>query len=378
MRTLSDAIMSSHQIKHVFTRPSQKAVKACSSFFVQTAESNGMIALTENVELKWVPTDDHRIVPAAFDALTGKRVPNTGNPFACAVMIEAACTKKFVGPRIIEDGMDGKPEMGSNTKQVLHMRGKGADKMIKLYRGWAKAASSCPGHQVRELYKKAKKKDPTEKQLFDFCTQLVDTGKVFFPIGEDGENDDGTPRNTFKGANKIVKSNMKYKRATGTGFDIEAVDDFFAGNPTSGISLIKFIGRDGKEWKGKPDEIGKIHHGFFGIDLFSDYFAPKINKFTMPTRAKVVVCIDVETTGSNTNNFVMADMQGLAGMQVEVEEDEKDEDDGLEAAMRAAADEEHVVPTPQSDGGIKPDDDDNDGGVDEFVSARKRQKLETP
>ena len=90
------------------------------------------------------------------------------------------------------------------------------------------------------------------------------------------------------------------------------------------------------------------------------------------------MCIDVETTGSNTNNFVMADMQGLAGMQVEVEEDEKDEDDGLEAAMRAAADEEHVVPTPQSDGGIKPDDDDNDGGVDEFVSARKRQKLETP
>ena len=56
------SIMSSHQIKHVFTAPSQKAVKACSSFFVQTAESNGMIALTENVELKWVPTDDHRIV----------------------------------------------------------------------------------------------------------------------------------------------------------------------------------------------------------------------------------------------------------------------------------------------------------------------------
>ena len=125
--------------------------------------------------------------------------------------------------------------------------------------------SWAPGSRVVQ---KAKKKDPTEKQLFDFCTQLVDTGKVFFPIGEDGENDDGTPRNTFKGANKIVKSNMKYKRATGTGFDIEAVDDFFAGNPTSGISLIKFIGRDGKEWKGKPDEIGKIHHGFFGLTCF--------------------------------------------------------------------------------------------------------------
>jgi hypothetical protein len=361
--------MTTHQKMHVFTRPGNKAVAACANFLTQTASSNGMIALTDAIDLRWVPTDDHRVLPAAFDTATNKRVPNQGNPFACSLMLEGACTKKFVGARIIEEGIDGKPEMGPNIKQVMHLRGVGADKLIALYRAWPNAAATCPGHQVRELYKKAKKKEPTEKQLLDFCTQLVDSGKVFFPIGEDGENDDGTPRYTFKPANKIVKNNLKYKRATGSGFDIDAVDEYFANNPNSGITLIKFVGRDGKEWKGKADEIGKIHYGFFGVDLFSDYFAPKINKFTMPTRAKVAVCIDVETTGNAGSNFVMADMQGLAGMQVEEDEGGVD-DSSLCVAEAAASDKKRDRDDAVAVGAPDTDVDD----VDAFVHERKRQK----
>ena len=82
--------MSDHQIKHVFTRVTcPKKLAACTDLLVQTAEANGMIPLTPDVELRWVQTDDSRLIPAVYKAGTEVRIHSKGNPFACSIMFEA-------------------------------------------------------------------------------------------------------------------------------------------------------------------------------------------------------------------------------------------------------------------------------------------------
>ena len=352
--------MSDHQIKHVFTRVTcPKKLAACTDLLVQTAEANGMIPLTPDVELRWVQTDDSRLIPAVYKAGTEVRIHSKGNPFACSIMFEAEVMKKYVGPRIMEEGVTG------NTKQMLHTEGVGADKLIDLYNRWPEAAAKCKGHAVRKMMKQ---KNPTDAQVAEFCGRLVESGKVFLPIGENGEDSAGNPRKTFKASNKIVKSNGKYVRPVDTGFEGDVLDEFFALNPNAGLSLLKFIGRDGKEWKGKPEDIGKIHKGFVGVHLFSDYFAAKIGKYTMPMRTPLVLCIDVETNISGASSFVMPDMQALAGMQTE-------EETTFESAMQLVTPAEVAVGAPAGVAANASEDEEDDGGVDGFIASRKRARV---
>jgi len=156
---------------------------------------------------------------------------------------------------------------------------------------------------------------------------------VFLPVQTD---DEGVVNLKF--ANKIKQDKRKYVRAVGTGFDIPIVDDYFANDTAAGLRLTSFLGRDGSEWQGTPDQITAINCGYFIVTLYPDYFAQKIGKFTTPHRLETIVCLDVETSagGGGVQFNMPQNLQQLAGMKDTPSSDE-DDDDGDDGDAAAAA-----------------------------------------
>ena len=306
-----------HQVKHVFTPAPADKRELLLSQAAPIAKANNCILLDETTDIKWVDGGEGRNRPCVVDKSTGKPFKEDG--FSAKVLIVGKCTKHYDSPEsVFRDGLDA-PMTGTEKQTYYiepldgHRGSKAAVKqLLRLYNpegtAWAEAASKTPNHAVKSTLKK---KGASEKQILEHAKQLAQRGSVFFPVHSD---EDGNK--TLRLSNKLVQSRRTYTRAIGTGFDIDTVDAYFtsADNKDKGIRLTSFLGRDGKAWQGKCGDIKAINIGFFIVSLYSDYFAPKISKFTMPHRLETIVCIDCTTSTGGSTTVVIPNMQELMGL----------------------------------------------------------------
>ena len=261
-------IMSSnrieHQRKNVFTSPSPQLVKLAfsRSNAENIAKSNSAVYIGAHTTLKYVTTDENRVVPAVFDATGTKQISPSSKFGGLNIMVAAKCSRMFKNPQQIfeENVMTGQEKQTFYLDPIDESEDSvaGIDQLTDLFSGepWSKAVSECPNHNIEKAFKK---KNPSKEDLYKHALSMVDKGQVYFPTVTDAESGKTTP----KFWNKIVMSNRKYSPNKQSGFDIDCVQTYFATNPDTGLKLTEFLGRDYQAWEGKTEEIECINAGYF-------------------------------------------------------------------------------------------------------------------
>jgi hypothetical protein len=181
------------------------------------------------------------------------------------------------------------------------------EQLLQLYSipSWSAAVGNCKQHGI---VGSMKSKNPTPKQITDHATALATRGGVFFPTSTNDIDDEDR---CLKFSGKLVQARKQHVPASGTGFDVPAVNRYFEENNDAGLRLIEFLGRDGHAYTGQHGDIQSVGTGLFILTLHPDYYAAKISKVTTPHRLETVVCIDVQTASNGSQKFTMPNIQAM-------------------------------------------------------------------
>ena len=294
-----------------FTPLPRKSVDLLLTRCREIADANNCTYIDASTQLGFVPTEDGSRVVLDIRDPAGNSVGKPSKWGSQTIMFVGTCDKMFIraDSAVRDDAMTGTEKQTMYIKQLDGNKDSenAVKQLLDTYSitAWSKAVGKCKNHG---LASSAKAKNPSAKQLGEHAAALATRGGVFFPTSS---NDLEDPDRCLKFSAKLVLQRKQHVPATGTGFDIPAVNNYFEEASDCGVRLIEFLGRDGHPFTGNHGDIQQVGAGLFIVTIHPDYYAAKISKVTTPHRLQTVVCIDVTTSSGGSKAFAMPNIQNM-------------------------------------------------------------------